>query len=550
MGRFYVTTAIYYPNDTPHLGTAYEILGADAIARWRRLRGDDVFFLSGNDEHALKVAQRAQERGLEPKAYCDEMARKFEEAWRFLGVSYDEYIRTSERRHHGTVAWFLGRIREGDEGRKARKEAPVLYRGTYEGLYCVGCEAFKGEKDLRDGRCPEHPDRTPEKLREDNWFFRLSAFAPWLKDWYRANPDWLRPESKRNEMLALLGEGLQDISVSRPARSVRWGIPFPGDPDHVVYVWFEALINYVTAAHFRQDGTPRVPDLWPADLHVIGKDIVRFHAIIWPAMLRAADLPLPKAITTHGYVQVGGAKISKSAGGTVSPVEVARQYGVDALRYFLLREIPWGGDGEFSLERLEERYTSDLANTLGNLLHRTLTMIEKYCGGVVPDRSEYPFERSSAAGVILGVTQFSKVRAHYDEFEFAQALHEIMRIARFLNEQIDRRAPWEMAKDPAQRALLEGFLRGLANYLRQTAILLSPVMPTKAAEMWHQLGLEPDEWADLRIASDLEAAPNAEDLEDLDRQLYLAMQGEISGRSVRKGTPLFPRRDLEKRPRA
>ncbi|MHC4923794.1 MAG: methionine--tRNA ligase, partial [Planctomycetota bacterium] len=433
MGRFYVTTAIFYPNAVPHLGTAYEMIGADTIARWRRLRGDDVFFLSGNDEHALKVAQAAEAQGLEPLAYCDDLAAAFEKAWASLEVTYDEYVRTTQKRHHDTVTWFFERIRTEDEKRVAAGEEAVLYKGSYEGLYCVGCEAYLREKDLVEGKCPHHPDREPQRLQEDNWFFRLTAYEERLKEWYRDHPDWLTPEPKRNEMIGLLGEGLMDLSVSRPEKATKWGIPFPGDDGHVIYVWFEALINYVTGARLAEDGGPRDdeagrgPGFWPADVHVIGKDILRFHTIIWPAMLWAADLPLPKAVSTHGFVQVGGAKMSKSSGGTVSPIDIAEEYGPEVLRYFLLREVPWGGDGEFSIERLEERYQADLANTVGNLLHRTLTMIEKYCGGEVP-------ESGAADGPIAEHRQGARERladalSLFDGHQFSQALDRVVDVA-------------------------------------------------------------------------------------------------------------------------
>jgi len=549
MPRFYLTTAIYYPNAVPHLGTAYEILGTDAVARWRRLRGDEVFFLSGNDDHAQKVALRAAEKGQSPEAYCDGMAAAYDEAWRALGVSYDEYIRTASDRHRDTVRWFFERVRERDRDRKE----PLVYKGAYEGLYCLGCEAYLREKDLADGRCPSHPDRVPQALKEENWFFRLSDFAGRLDRWFGENPEWLRPESKRNEMRALLREGLQDVSISRPRRAVGWGIPFPGDEEaQVVYVWFDALINYVSGARLRPDGTPRPdepgrgPGFWPADLHVVGKDIVRFHALLWPAMLWAADLPLPRSVFVHGFVQTGGAKMSKSQGAVVSPVEVAREYGTDALRYFLLREVAWGADGEFSLERLEERYASDLANTLGNLLHRTLTMIEKYCGGQIPDATADFFEKYRTAA-ITKVTVLDTVTYKFDNLQLSDGIGEVIRLTRFLNEQIDKIAPWVLARDPAARPTLDQFLYGLADYLKVVAILLSPILPKKSLEMWLQLGLNEDELTQIRIGSDLEGLPNWEDLEEKNPGIrFRAVEGiTIAGRRVRKGQPLFPRREVK-----
>ena len=556
MSRFFVTTAIYYPNAVPHLGTAYEILGTDVVARWRRLRGDDVFFLSGNDDHAQKVAQRAREQGKEPEAYCDEMAAAFEQAWKALGVEYDEYVRTASDRHRDTVRWFLERVRAGDRGRKV----PLLFKGAYEGLYCVGCENYYREKDLVGGRCPHHPDREVQRLKEENWFFRLSAFGPELERWLRERPGWLRPESKRNEMLALLAEGLQDVSISRPRKAIPWGIPFPGDEEgQVVYVWFDALINYVTAARLREDGTPRPdepgrgPGLWPADLHVVGKDIVRFHALLWPAMLRAADLALPRALFVHGFVNVGGSKMSKSQGTVVSPVEIAREHGADALRYFLLREVAWGSDGEFSLERLEERCAADLSNTLGNLLHRTLTMVEKYCGGVVPEPSDSDYGpegdtiHSLGALRVLQSARREQATAEYDASEFGRALDLTLDMARQANQRIDAMAPWRLVKEPTGRGRVEtgDLLHALVDGLKNMAVLLSPVMPGKAAEIWRQIGLDEGEWARLRIGAAAESNQNAGDLQELNRSKWFEAVDavRVAGRTVRKGDPLFPRKE-------
>ena len=558
MARFYLTTAIYYPNAVPHLGTAYEILGTDAVARWRRLRGDDVFFLSGNDDHAQKVAQRAAEQGMSPEAFCDGMAGAFEEAWRALGVSYDEYVRTHSPRHADTVRWFFERVRAGD----AKRKEPLLYKGSYEGLYCVGCEAYLREKDLAGGLCPHHPERTPQRLKEENWFFRQSAFAERLGRWHRENPAWLRPEAKRNEMLAILKDGLQDISISRPRNAIPWGIPFPGDEEtQVVYVWFDALINYVTAARLAADGKARAdepgrsPGLWPADLHVIGPDIVRFHTLLWPAMLWAADLPLPRAVFTHGFVQVGGAKMSKSQGSVVSPVDLAREYGADTLRYFLLREIAWGSDGEFSLERLEERYAADLANTIGNLLHRTLTMVEKYFGGIVPERSgiDYAPEGGEihsvgALEILLAARRDQAVRA-YDALEFGWALEQAVDIARQANVRIEAMAPWKLVKDPSGegRKVVGDLVNVVVEALKDLAVLLSPVLPVKSRELWHQLGLDGAELDAVRIGLPAGSHRDVENLEEMNpgKRFEGLDAVEVAGRQVRKGDPLFPRTDTK-----
>lgn len=559
MPRHYITTAIFYPNAVPHLGTAYEAIGTDAAARWRRRRGDEVFFLSGNDEHALKVAQVAGSRGQTPLAYCDEMAAAFEAAWSALGISHDEYIRTSQPRHCDTVEWFLRRILEIDVRRAAAGEPTVLYKATYAGLYCVGCEAFLREKDLVGGRCPHHPDREVQRLEEDNWFFRLSAFEEPLRAWYASHPDWLRPLSKRNEMLGLLAEGLQDFSVSRPHKSITWGIPFPDDPEHVVYVWFEALINYVSGARVAADGTLRPdepgrgPGFWPADLHVIGKDIVRFHALTWPAMLWAADLPLPRAVFTHGFVQVGGAKMSKSQGGVVSPVDVAREYGADTLRYFLLREVPWGGDGEFSIERLEERYLTDLGNTIGNLLHRTLTLVERNFDGVLPERSDNDYSGEGdevhaigAFWMLLLARRIEAARA-WDDLEFSDALEHCLDIARQANLRMETLAPWKLVKEPSgegKKVAGDWFL-AVAEALKNVAVLLAPAMPGKALELWLALGLEESEWDALKLEAAAEDHMDTANLEELheDRAFAALDALHLSGRTVRKGAPLFPRRE-------
>ncbi len=559
MARWYVTTAIFYPNAVPHLGTAYEAIGTDAAARWRRLRGDDVFFLSGNDEHALKVAQVAASRGQTPMDYCDEMAAAFEDAWRALGVSYDEYVRTTQRRHRDTVAWFLRRIQDGDARRAAAGEPTVLYKSTYAGLYCVGCEAFLREKDLVGGRCPQHPDRQVQHLEEDNWFFRLSAFEARLREWYASHPGWLRPESKRNEMLALMADGLQDFSISRPRKSIEWGIPFPGDADHVVYVWFEALMNYVSAARLAPDGRPRAdepgrgPGFWPADLHVVGKDIVRFHAVTWPAMLWAADLALPRALSVHGYVLTGGVRLSKSAGGTLSPVDVAREYGTDTLRYFLLREVPWGGDGEFSLERLEERYAADLANTLGNLVHRTLTLIERNFEGETPERSDNDYSpegdeiHSVGAFWMLALARRRQALRCWDALEFSRALDLVLDVARQANLRMDTLAPWKLVKEPtgAGRRVAGDFLHAVVAALRDAAVLLSPALPSKALDLWLALGLDEEEFAAVRLGAAAEGHKDVENLEELhEDRVFAALDAiEVAGRTVRKGAPLFPRRE-------
>src|SRR3954454_13490253 len=368
-GRFYLTTAIDYVNSQPHLGTAYEKITADAIARYKRLAGFDTWFVMGNDEHSQNVFKRAREQGVEPLAYCDVMEREFRGAWDLLNISYDDFIRTTEPRHKAAVQEFVRRLTANGD----------VYEGFYEGWYCVGCEAFKQEKDLVDGKCPL-PGTTPDWIKEKNHFFRLSAYRDRLIEHFAAHPDFLVPEVRRNEILRLIEGGLEDISVSRAGQS--WGIPLPFDPTSVVYVWFDALINYASAVGLGGD-QELFQTWWPADLHVIGKDITRFHAVIWPAMLMAAKLPLPRHVFGHGFMTLNGQRMSKTLGTIVDPIEAADRLGVDPLRLYLVKEVAFGGDGDFSWQRYEERYNVDLANNLGNLVSRVTSMVHRYRGGRV-----------------------------------------------------------------------------------------------------------------------------------------------------------------------
>ena len=367
---FYITTAIDYVNGEPHLGHAYERITSDVIARWRRLRGDDVRFLTGTDEHGIKIEQTAAEAGKSPQDYVDSLAPVFKETWDDLNISYDRFIRTTDADHEQSVVALLERIR--DRGHLAER--------TYNGWYCDGCEAFKTDKDFVDEKCPEHPTRDRRWLEEDNLFFLLSNFEAPLLEHIQSNPGFIEPESRRNEVLGMLKEGLHDLSISRSDQSVSWGIPIPFREHSVVYVWFDALINYLSGAGFSTDQA-LYEHRWPADLHVVGKDITRFHCIIWPSMLMAAELPLPKKVFAHGWVTVAGEKMSKSSGVTVDPRQIAKTFGPDPLRYFLVSEVTFGRDGEFSWQRFEEVYTAHLANGLGNLLSRSIGMAHKYFGG-------------------------------------------------------------------------------------------------------------------------------------------------------------------------
>lgn len=500
--RFYLTTAIDYANGEPHLGHAFEKVGADAIARYRRLEGDQVRFSMGMDEHGQKVAQAAAARGVEPQALVDELSERFRAAWEKLGVSNDRWVRTTDRRHRRGVDAFV---------RRALERSPDdFYEKAYEGWYCVGCELFKRENEIRDGRCVVHPTRELAWSEERNWFFRLSAYAGFLRAHLEANPAFLQPASRRNEILALIDSGLEDISITR-AR-LAWAVPFPRPTSDGVeqgtWVWFDALPNYLTDTGF-PDGDWE--SWWPAQLHVVGKDITRLHAVVWPAMLRSAGLPLPERVWGHGFVTLGGERFSKSSGVTLELGEAIERFGADAFRYFLLREVPWDADGAFGWERFTERYTAELANGLGNLASRATSMLVKYRGGVVPAA---PVEADGAISAAV-----ERYRAAMDALllhEGAAAAYEVVRHANAL---VAEREPWKAAKDAARAGELDETLAAMVRYLAAAAAMLSPFMPRKMAELWERLG------------SDQGAPPALDALASLD----------VAGWSPVAGPILFPR---------
>ncbi|HXE81653.1 MAG TPA: methionine--tRNA ligase [Vicinamibacterales bacterium] len=477
--RFYLTTAIDYVNSRPHLGTAYEKVTADVIARYKRLCGVETRFLMGNDEHSQNVYRRARELGEDPLAYCDRMEQVFRDVWARLTISYDDFIRTTEPRHKTAVQTLFSRVHANGD----------LYEGQYEGWYCVSCEAFKQEKDLVEGKCPIHLTQ-PDWIREKNHFFRLSKYQPALLAHYDANPEFIQPEVRRNEILRLVEAGLEDISVSRAGQA--WGIPVPFDPSSVVYVWFDALVNYASAVGFGSNET-LFERWWPADLHIIGKDITRFHCVIWPAMLMSAGLPLPRQVFGHGWVHFKGQKMSKSLGTVVDPLEAIDRLGADPLRLYLTKEIPYGGDGDFSWERFEERYDVDLANNLGNLVSRITTMADKYRQLRIEPSSREPGRLAAAASDALAA-----YRAAMDRFALHEGAAAAFRLIDATNQFITESEPWALARDPANADRLTQVLYDAAEALRIAAVLLLPVMPTAAAEILRRAG-ETRRREDLRL---------------------------------------------------
>jgi methionyl-tRNA synthetase len=468
MARYFLTTAIDYVNNRPHLGTAYEKIAADVIARYHRLRGDDVRFLMGNDEHSQNVFRRAKDLGLEPLAYCDRMEHEFRDVWRRLNISFDDFIRTSESRHKQAVERLV----------RVSFDHGDIYEGVYEGYYCVSCEEFKPEKTLVDGRCPIH-HTTPEWIREKNFFFRLSKYGQALLDHYDAHPEFVVPTSRQNEMRRLIESGLEDISVSRAGQA--WGIPLPFDPKSVVYVWYDALINYISAVGYGADRAT-FDEWWPADLHVIGKDITRFHCVVWPAMLLSAGVELPKQVFGHGWVLFKGEKMSKSLGTIVDPLEAADRLGPDPLRWYLTREITFGQDGDFSWDLFDKSYNADLANNLGNLVNRVTSMAHRYRSGLL--------RAPGAAPEALGAFRdagIERYRVAMDRHDLAEGASVAMSFIDQANEHIAREEPWRLAKAGSDRAL-DAVLWNASEALRIGSLLLSPFMPASCAEILRRLG--------------------------------------------------------------
>jgi len=471
---FYLTTPIYYANDAPHIGHAYTTVAGDVLTRWHRQKGESVWFLTGTDEHGQKIMNTANANGVSPQEWCDRLVETaWKPTWSHLNIAYDDFIRTTEPRHMERVQRFLSGLK--DEGH--------IYSGKYEGPYCIGCEEFKLPADLDEGRCRVH-GTLAEIVSEENWFFRLSAFVPQLLQHYKDHPEACEPASARNEVISFLESGVQDLSISRS--SLDWGIPVPWDPQQVIYVWFDALLNYGTAVGLgdaaNSEGGKKFAEVWPPDVHLIGKEILRFHAVIWPAMLMAAQLPLPKKVFAHGWLLVSGEKMSKSKLTGIVPSDITDHFGVDAFRYYFLRAIPFGSDGSFSWEDMSARYTSELANDFGNLASRLIAMIEKYCDGVIPAVAQ-----DDGLSAALHVTVFN-ADAAITALDFQGGITSIMEFCKRVNGYVTEQQPWVLAKDSTKKIELDKVLYNTADSIRALAVLLHPVMPATTEILWKSLG--------------------------------------------------------------
>ncbi|WP_102693394.1 methionine--tRNA ligase [Rummeliibacillus pycnus] len=509
---FYITTPIYYPSGKFHIGTAYTTVAADTMARYKRLRGYDVRFQTGMDEHGQKIQEKAEEANKNPKQYVDEIAAAAKKLWKLMDISYDDFIQTTEERHTVTVEKIFKKFLDNGD----------IYKGEYEGWYCTPCESFFTDTQLDNGNCPDC-GRPVHRVKEESYFFNMKKYADRLLQYYEENSEFIEPESRKNEMINnFIKPGLEDLSVSRT--SFDWGIRVPGDPKHVIYVWVDALTNYITTLGYDTENDGDFKKYWPADVHVVGKDIVRFHTIYWPIFLMALDLPLPKKVFAHGFIMMKDGKMSKSKGNVVYPEMLIERYGLDATRYFLLRELPFGQDGVFSPESFVERTNFDLANDLGNLLNRTVSMMNKYFDGIVPTEGLEPTEFDAALSAQAKETQ-AKYEADMEKMQFSVVLADVWALVSRTNKYIDETQPWVLAKDESLKAQLATVMYNLAENLRRVAVMIQPFMTHAPKEIVHQLGLSEDllAWDSLNIENVIPAGTKV----------------------INKGVPIFPRLDAE-----
>ncbi|MBS4179745.1 methionine--tRNA ligase [Lederbergia citrea] len=510
---FYLTTPIYYPSGNLHIGHAYTTVAGDAMARYKRMRGYDVMYLTGTDEHGQKIQKKAEESGVTPQAYVDEIVGGIKELWGRLDISYDDFIRTTETRHKELVEKIFQRfLDQGD-----------IYLDVYEGWYCTPCESFFTERQLENGNCPDC-GRSVEKVKEESYFFKMSKYADRLLQYYEENPGFIQPESRKNEMINnFIKPGLEDLAVSRT--TFDWGIKVPGNPKHVIYVWIDALSNYITALGYGSDNDAKYLKYWPADVHLVGKEIVRFHTIYWPIMLMALDLPLPKQVFAHGWLLMKDGKMSKSKGNVVDPVTLIDRFGLDALRYYLLREVPFGSDGVFTPEGFVERINFDLANDLGNLLNRTVAMINKYFGGKIPTYqgsiTEFDYDLHQ-----VNEATINQYEEAMERMEFSVALSAVWQLISRTNKYIDETQPWILARDEDKRDELASVMVHLAESLRRIAILLKPFLTKTPGKIFEQLNINNEQFTSWESLSKFGAIPENTSV-------------------VEKGEPIFPRLEME-----